>query len=304
MSAVMVESAAAGMRMAPTGRARRRRRSTRSLIARIITNLALVSYCLSTVSAFVWCVMTSLKSNPEFFSSSPWSTPHTAHVGNYSQAWSDARIGSYFVNSLYVTAVSVTASVGLSLMAAYALTRVPFRGRGFVRMVFLSGLIMPGFLVIVPLYSVLRDLHLLGSLNGLIIVYVASQMPFNVFVLSSFFGSLPKELEEAAYVDGCPPARTFFSIVVPQAGPAIASVGLLNILTIWNEFFFALVFLNNENSQTIPVGILGLSVNAEYSGQWVQLFAGLVISMVPMLVVFAVAQDRITKGLSAGGLKG
>lgn len=303
MSAVLVESAAPSI---PTSvrRTRRRPRPTRTLAARIITNLALVSYCLSTVSAFVWCVMTSLKSNPEFFSSSPWSVPHGVHLGNYPQAWDNARIGRYFVNSLYVTAVSVTASLGLSLMAAYALTRVPFRGRGFVRMVFLSGLIMPGFLVIVPLYSMLRDLHLLGSLNGLVIVYVASQMPFNVFVLSSFLSSLPKELEEAAYVDGCSPARTFFSIVVPQTGPAIASVGLLNILTIWNEFFFALVFLTDENSQTIPVGILGLSVNAEYSGQWVQLFAGLVISMIPMLVVFAVAQDRITKGLSAGGLKG
>lgn len=281
-----------------------KRRARGSLAGRIVLHLALASYCLSTVSAFVWCVMTSLKSNPEFFSSSPWSLPKHAQTSNYSKAWNISGIGRYFVNSLYVTAISVSLSLLLALMAAYALTRVPFRGSGFVRLVFLSGLMMPGFLVIVPLYFMLRNLHLLGSLNGLILVYVASQMPFNVFVLSSFFASLPKELEEAAYVDGASPSRTFFSVVVPQAMPAIASVGMLNILTIWNEFFFAFVFLNDQNNQTIPIGLLGLSVNAQYSGQWVELFAGLVISMVPMLIVFAVAQERITKGLTAGGLKG
>jgi raffinose/stachyose/melibiose transport system permease protein/N-acetylglucosamine transport system permease protein len=305
MTVAVTESASLAAPVAVPVRARRkRRRPGGSLAARILIYLALVSYCLSTVGAFVWCVMVSLKSNPEFFSSSPWSAPEHARIGNYGDAWNNARIGSFFLNSLYVTAVSVAASLGFSLMAAYALTRVPFRGRTLVRLVFLSGLMMPGFLVIVPLYFMLRDLHLLGSLNGLIIVYVASQMPFNVFVLSSFFASLPKELEEAAYVDGASPSRTFFSIVVPQTMPAIASVGLLNTLTIWNEFFFALVFLTDENTQTIPVGILGLSVNAEYSGQWVQLFAGLVISMIPMLIIFGLAQDRITKGLSAGGLKG
>jgi len=281
-----------------------KRRGRGSLAGRIALHLALASYCLSTVSAFVWCVMTSLKSNPEFFSSSPWSLPKHAETANYSKAWNISGIGRYFVNSIYVTAISVSLSLVLALMAAYALTRVPFRGKGFVRLLFLSGLMMPGFLVIVPLYFMLRDLHLLGSLNGLILVYVASQMPFNVFVLSSFFTSLPKELEEAAYVDGASPTRTFFSIVVPQAMPAIASVGTLNILTIWNEFFFAFVFLNDESSQTIPIGLLGLSVNAEYSGQWVELFAGLVISMVPMLIVFGIAQDRIAKGLTTGGLKG
>lgn len=282
----------------------RKRRDRGSLAGRIVIHLALASYCLSTVGAFVWCVMTSLKSNPEFFSQSPWSLPKHPQGSNYDRAWNISGIGGYFLNSLYVTAVSVTGSLLLALMAAYVLTRVPFRGRGLVRLIFLSGLMMPGFLVIVPLYFFLRDLHLLGSLNGLILVYIGSQMPFNVFVLSSFFTSLPKELEEAAYIDGASPSRTFFSVVIPQAMPGIASVGTLNVLTIWNEFFFAFVFLTDENTQTVPVGLLGLSVNAQYSGQWVELFAGLVISMVPMLIVFGIAQERITRGLTTGGLKG
>ena len=279
-------------------------RKRKGLGRRIALHLALVSYCLSNVGAFVWCVMISLKTNPEFFSSSPWSLPKVPQVHNYVDAWQGAQIGRYFVNSLYVTGLSVGFSLIFSLMAAYALARVQFRGRAFVRMVFLSGLMMPGFLVIVPLYFLLRNLGLLGSLNGLVLVYIAAQMPFNVFVLTSFFSSLPKELEEAAYVDGASPTRTFFSVVLPQTAPAIASVALLNCLSIWNEFFFALVFLTDEQQQTMPVGLLGLSISAEYSAQWVQLFAGLVISMVPMLIVFAFAQDRLAKGLSAGGLKG
>jgi raffinose/stachyose/melibiose transport system permease protein/N-acetylglucosamine transport system permease protein len=247
--------------------------------------------------------MVSLKSNPEFFSSSPWSVPKHAHAHNYVDAWNHAQIGRYFLNSMYVTVLAVGVGLIVSLMAAYVLARIEFRGRGMVRFFFLAGLMVPAFLVIIPLYSMLRQLHLLGSLTGLALVYIAVQIPFSVFVFTSFLSSLPKELEEAAYVDGASPLRTFATIVVPQAGPAIASVALLNTLNVWNEFFYALVFLTDENRQTIPVGIFGLSVNALYRAQWVELFAGLVITMIPMLIIFAVAQDRIAKGLTSG-LKG
>lgn len=281
------------------GRQRRRVRP-----GRIMMHLTLATYCLTSVSAFVWCAMVSLKTNPEFFSTSPWSLPESPQWGNYLDAWNGAQISRFFLNSLYVTLLSVTASLLVSVMAAYVLARVPFAGRSVMRMTFLSGLMMPAFLVIVPLYFLLRDLGLLGSLNGLVLVYIATQVPFSIFLLSSFFVSLPKELEEAAYVDGASPSRTFFSIVLPQVVPAVASIGLLNTLTIWNEFFFALVFLTDPASQTIPVGVLGLSVNAQYSANWVQLFAGLIITMIPMLVLFAVSQDRIARSVSIGGLKG
>ena len=248
--------------------------------------------------------MVSLKTNPEFFSTSPWSLPEDPQFGNYADAWSGAQISSFFFNSLYVTVLSVGLSLLVSVMAAYVIARVEFPGRAFIRLVFLSGLMMPGFLVIVPLYFLLRDLGLLGSLNGLVLVYIATLVPFSVYLLSSFFLSLPKELEEAAYVDGASPTRTFFSVVLPQVMPAVASLAVLNTLSIWNEFFFALIFLTDPESQTIPIGVLGLAVNAQYSANWVQLFAGLVITMIPMLVLFAVAQERIARGISIGGLKG
>jgi ABC-type glycerol-3-phosphate transport system permease component len=255
------------------------------------------------VSAFLWTVSISLKSNQEFFSSSPWALPKSPTLENYHQAWTNAHIGDFFLNSVMVTVGSVAVSLTLSAMAAYALGRIRFRGNNFVSMFFLSGLMIPGFLVIVPLYFLMRDLHLLGSLFGLGVVYVATQLPFNIYVLTGFFKTLPRELEEAAYVDGASPFKTFARVVLPLAGSGLASVALLNALIIWNEFFFALVFLSDESKFTLPLGLFRLSVNAEYSAQWTQMFAGLVLAMIPVLIVFGIAQERITRGLTLGAMK-
>ena len=271
---------------------------------RLILYVALVSYCLTSVAAFLWTISISLKSNQDFFATSPWSLPTHPTLENYRSAWTTAKIGTFFLNSAMLTVGTVTISLAVSATAAYALGRIRFRGNAFVAMFFLMGLMIPGFLIIVPLYFLLRDMHLLGSLVGLGIVYIATQIPFNIYVLTGFFRTLPKELEEAAYVDGASPLKTFFRVMLPLAGPGLASVALLNCLTIWNEFFFALVFISDENKFTLPLGLYRLSINAEYSSQWTQMFAGLVLAMIPVLIVFGVAQERLTRGLTLGALKG
>jgi len=271
---------------------------------RVLLYVFLVSYCLSSVGAFLWIASISLKSNPEFFSTSPWSLPQSPTLDNYRDAWTTAKIGTFILNSVIVTVVSVGVTLVVSSMAAYVLSRVQFRGNNALTTFFLLGLMIPGFLVIVPLYFLLRDMHLLGSLYGLIIVYIATQIPFSIYVLTGFFRTLPQELEEAAYVDGASALKVFVKIMLPLAGPGLASVALLNGLAIWNEFFFALVFLSEESKLTLPVGLFRLSINAEYSAQWTPLFAGLVLAMIPVLIVFGVAQERITKGLTLGAVKG
>ena len=283
-----------------------RRRGLRRVFspARVLLYVALVSYCLTSVAAFVWTISISLKSNQDFFGTSPWSLPSHPTLDNYRSAWTNAKIGSFFLNSAVLTFSTVAISLAVSATAAYALGRVQFRGNSLVSMFFLSGLMIPGFLIIIPLYFLLKDLHLLGSLVGLGIVYVATQIPFNIYVLTGFFKTLPRELEEAAYVDGASPLKTFLRVMLPLAGPGLASVALLNCLTIWNEFFFALVFLSDESKFTLPLGLYRLSINAEYSAQWTQMFAGLVLAMIPVLIVFGVAQERITRGLTLGALKG
>jgi ABC-type glycerol-3-phosphate transport system permease component len=137
-----------------------------------------------------------------------------------------------------------------------------------------------------------------------VLVYIASQIPLNIFLLRGFMVSMPKELEEAAYVDGASPFRAFVSVVVPQTGPMVMSLAVLNTLNIWNEFLLALVLLPRSENYTVPVGLLGLSIQAEYSANWVQLFAGLILTSIPMLILFAIAQDRIARGLTFGGMKG
>lgn len=189
-------------------------------------------------------------------------------------------------------------------MAAYVLARVVFPGRGFLNASLLTGMLLPTFAAMIPLYFLLQNMHLLGTLNGLILVYIANQIPLSIFVLRGFYVALPVELEEAAYLDGASASRTFFKVVLPQTYPVTVSLVVLNTLTIWNEFVLALVLLPKQSSQTIAVGLLGLSVSADYSGNWVQLFAGLVISSIPMIALFVIAQERIARGIQFGHVKG
>jgi ABC-type glycerol-3-phosphate transport system permease component len=261
-------------------------------------------YALFTVAAFVWVMSVSLKTNPELFSTSPWSLPRDPQFSNYPMAWNSAGIGDFLINSALVSVGSVVVVVAVSAMAAYALGRIPFRGSGLVYVVLLSGVAIPGFLVVVPLYFLLRDLGLLGTLAGLGLVYVATMIPFNVYVLTPYFRSLPLELEEAAMIDGAGPARTFFSVMLPISVPGLTAAASLSFLNIYNEFFFGLVFLSDPKTWTVSVGLYQLSVAATFGSQWVQLFAGLAIGMVPTVVVFALAQRRIAEGLTAGAIKG
>jgi ABC-type glycerol-3-phosphate transport system permease component len=271
---------------------------------RAVLYVVLVTYSLTSIGAFMWMLSLSLKSNPEFLSTNPLSLPLAPSLDSYASAWTTAKIGLFFANTVFVTVTSVGVSVVVSALAAYAFARIRFPGSAALQLLFTMGLMVPGFLIIVPLYFFMRDLHLLGSLIGLILVYVAVTIPFNIYMLTPYFRLLPTELEEAAYIDGAGPGRTFLLVMLPLAAPGLTSVIVLNVLTIWNEFFFAFVLLSDQNSFTIPMGLQGLSVAATYSAKWVELFAGLILSMVPVLVIFALAQGRITRGLTVGGVKG
>jgi ABC-type glycerol-3-phosphate transport system permease component len=271
---------------------------------RLLLHLTLMGYCLSSAAAFVWYLMTSLKSNNQFLTGSPWSPPSHLRFSNFTDAWRNGGLGRLVIDSFYVTVISVGVAIVVSTMAAYVLARVPFPGRGLLGTLFLTGMLLPTFASMIPLYFLLQNLHLLGTLNGLILVYIANQIPLSIFILRGFYASLPVELEEAAYLDGASASRTFRTAVLPQTYAVTISLIVLNTITIWNEFVLALILLPNQHTQTLPVGLLGLSVEADYSGDWVQLFAGLVISSIPMVVLFVVAQDRIARGIEFGGIKG
>jgi raffinose/stachyose/melibiose transport system permease protein/N-acetylglucosamine transport system permease protein len=281
---------------------RHRRRPMRP--GRMFNVVVLSFWAMSSIGAFAWAFMLSLKSEQEFYSTKPWSIPLHPNFHAYHVAWSIGQFGSFFLNSVIVTGVSVVASVGFASLASYVLGRIEFRGRGLVSALFLSGMMLPPFLLAIPLYFLLEDLHLLGTIWALVVVETAAALPFNIYVLTGYFRTLPYDFEEAAAIDGASSLRTFLSIMLPLARPALTSLGILQTVFIWNDLFYPLVFTTNEQNSTIPLGLLRLSFNAEKGGGYTTLFAGLIITVVPVLLLFAVAQDRIIRGLTAGAVKG
>jgi len=258
----------------------------------------------SSVAAFVWVVNVSLKTNVEFIGTPPFSPTETWSFENYAHAWEAGGVATYFGNSVLVAVGATVLGVFLSVLAAYPLARIRFRGSSLVLSVFIMGLMVPWMVTFIPLYLTLRDLGLLDSQLGLILVYATYNLPFNIFVMVGFMRSLPYELEEAAAVDGAGPTRTFFRIILPLLGPGMSSIAIISFLNNWNEFFYALVFITSKANMTLPVGLWQLSQAATYGSNWVTLFAAMMITVIPVLIVFGVLQRRITAGLTAGAIKG
>lgn len=257
----------------------------------------------SAIAAYLWVVNASLKTNVDFIGTSPFSITSTWSFGNYVEAWQTAGVATYFGNSVLVSVGATAIGVGFAVLAAYPLARVRFRGASIVLAVIVSGLMVPWMVTFIPLYLTLQDLGLLDSRLGLILVYATYNLPFNVYVMVGFMKTLPRELEEAAAVDGAGPASTFLRVIVPLLGPGMASITIISFLNNWNEFFYALVFITTPERMTLPVGLWQLNQAATYGSQWVTLFAGMMITVIPVLVVFAFLQKHITRGLTAGSLK-
>lgn len=275
-----------------------------SWLGNVLRGVVLVSFAVVSIGSFLWILSVSLKTNPEFFSTSPWALPRAPSLKAYESAWSAADIGAFFLNSVILTLLGSVFAILIAAPAAYALARTTITGQSIIYRFFALGILAPVVLVMIPLYFLLLEVGLLGTLWGLALVYVATTIPYDVFFLVPYFRTLPGELEEAAFVDGASVTTIFLKISLPLAGAGLASVGILNVLTIWNESFLAIVILDNPATYTIPVGMLGLYHSAQFSANWVELFAGLVITMIPILVFFGLMQNRISRGLTAGAVKG
>ncbi|MGW9114092.1 carbohydrate ABC transporter permease [Microbacterium sp. NPDC055683] len=220
---------------------------------------------------------------------------------NYGRAWTEASLGAALANSAVVAVVSIVAIVAVSALASYPLARVTRRWSRWTFFGLLGGLLIPAQLALLPLYSTMRDLGLLGSLWSVILINIGTAMPFSVFLYTTFLRDLPLEYEEAAVLDGCGPVRTFLRVVFPLVRPATGTVVILNLVGIWNEFFVPLLYLSGSGNDTAPVAIYGFV--SQYVTVWPLVFAGLVITVVPILIVYFSLQKYVIKGF-AGGLKG
>lgn len=248
-----------------------------------------------------WIVLSSLSTTREIFTNSLLASG--LHFDNYVKALTTNSLGWYFINSCIYVAVSLIGIVAISAPAAYVLSRFEFRGRKLVQMMFISGMGVPGAMMLIPLFIMFLRLELVGTLPGLILVYVTTSIPFTVYFLTGFFSSLPSEMEEAALLDGCTPFQAFWKIMLPLAQPGLITVTIFNFIALWNDYFWALIFVNTEERRTLQLGLQSLIQSMRYTGDWAGLFASVVIVFLPTFLVYIFLSEKIIAGITAGAVK-
>ncbi len=271
-------------------------------VLNVFSHGMLVLWALLVTMPLLWAVMSSLKTDKEIFTS-PWGLPGTLHFDNWSRAWSKSNIGDFFVNTVVVVGCSLVGTMLLGAMAAYVLARFEFPGRRVVYFMFVGGMSFPIILALVPLFFVMKNLALLNTFHGLILVYIAYSLPFTVFFLTSFFKTLPSSVAEAALIDGASQTRTFFQVMLPMAKPGLISVGIFNFLGQWNQYMLPTVLNTEEDKRVLTQGLVQLAASQQYKGDWSALFAGLVLAMLPVLGVYIIFQRQVQAGLTAGAIK-
>jgi trehalose/maltose transport system permease protein len=277
-------------------------RKTKKLIGRIAFYLFLVAIIFYTVFPFYWAIVSSLKSGSELFKVDFW-PPHPAW-DNYVAVFREQPFGRNILNSVFVAVSTVVLSLGLAVAAAYALGRIQFRGRTTLLFVVLGVSMFPQIAVLSGMFELIRAMGLYNNLFALTLSYMIFTLPFTVWVLTTFMRELPKELEEAAIVDGAKPFTIVTKVFMPLMGPALATTGLLAFIAAWNEFLFALTFTLSSEMRTVPVAIALISGASSYELPWGNIMAASVIVTVPLIVLVLIFQRRIVSGLTAGAVKG
>ena len=265
----------------------------------------------SIIVPVAWVFMASLKKNAEFIGGdvNPWALPKTFHYQNFITAFQDANMGTFFLNSVIVTAIALLLLLVLALPASYVLARFNFKGRKFLNGAFMAGLFVNINYIVVPIFLMLssanRALGVEFFLNNrfiLAVIYATSALPFTIYLLSGYFKTLPKGFEEAAYIDGCGHFKTMTKIMIPMAKPSIITVILFNFLSFWNEYIIAYTLM--DGNDTLAMGLKNLMAVERTATNYGIMYAGLVIVMLPTLILYICVQKRLTEGMTLGGLKG
>lgn len=248
---------------------------------------------------FLWITMNSFKNNKEIYGS-PFKLPATFKFSNYVDAWSTAKIAIYFVNSIIISFSAVIIIVLIASMASYYISRLkPSKG---IYSFFTLGIMIPIHAMLIPTFIMLRNANLLNTRLGLAIVYCAVNLSLSIFILVGFMKGIPKDLEEAAMIDGASVYRIFFSIIIPIAKPGIATIATLSFLNAWNDFLYAQVLISNPAIKTITQGIYNL--RGQYTTDYGLMSAGLVITIIPVTLIYILFQEQVVKGMTAGAVKG
>jgi len=273
---------------------------------RFIKKMALFAFMilLSLIQLFplIWLIDFSFMKSGEFFGGSVLKIPEEIQWENYINALTYGSVPKYLMNSLVITGVSVFVSALLSLMMAYAFTRMRWKMRTFFLNMILLGMIIPIHATLLPNFTLFHKLNLLDHPLGLILPYIAFSLPMSMFIMTGFLETLPKELEESAVMDGCNIFTIVFRIILPIASPAIATISVLNFITWWNEFIMANTYLVSDSYKTLPFSIMKFT--GQYSSNYGAQFAVMTLIAIPSIIIYILFSKYLTKGITAGAVKG
>jgi raffinose/stachyose/melibiose transport system permease protein len=264
-------------------------------------NLFLFALLVLAFYPLIWMVFTSLRTNPELYSN-PWGLPSSLNIENYVKVWKTSPIPTYFLNSLIVSTISTFLVLLLASMAAYGFSRLKFPGSNVLFYAFLAFYFIPPHIARIPLFFVLKALHLQNTYFVLIGPYVAFALPFSMLLIRGFMITIPSELIDAALIDGCSKFGIFYRIMLPLSRPILAVVAVFQFVSFWNEYLFALAFIHKRALMTLPVGLMDFV--GEFHTDWAAMAAGLTIATIPIIVVYVIFQRQIMQGMTAGALKG
>lgn len=259
-------------------------------------------YAIISLYPLLWMVLQSLKTDMEFYKNQ-YSIPLEPRWINYLTAWQKANLSLYYKNSLIVTAVSIVIGVLACALAAYAFSKLQFAGKKLLSVLLVIVLFLPSPMLTFPVYLICRDLGILNSYSGLIGPYVCGIIPLTMLIMTSAFDGIPKELSEAAKIDGCREYSLWWKIMMPLVKSSLATVSILAFLNIWNEYLWALVSVSDKKLFTLPIGIVDLGSKVFTYG-YGPVFAGMVMTTLPVVIFYISLQDQFVKAISAGAVKG
>lgn len=262
----------------------------------------LLLIAITQIFPLYWLITFSLKSNTEIFGENVIGLPKVWIWDNYVTALSSSNLIRYFLNSVLYTVVTVAVAGVIAAMAAYAVSRMIWKMRNIVYGLFMIGIMIPAQAALLPLFQILDKLGLKGGYLGLMIPYIAGALPMSIMILVGFYRGIPREMEEAAYIDGCGIFKCFVQIILPMVKPAIATASIFTFLGTWNELMLANTFVDSDKYRTLPVGIMSLA--GQYSTEWGLIGAGMVIATLPTIIIYFFLSKQVQESLVVGAVKG
>lgn len=269
-------------------------------MTKIIVNILLMAMVIGVAYPLIWTLLNSLKGNKEFYINN-FGFPQNPMWSNYVKAW-ERGIGTYYLNSFFVTTVTVVVSTFIAALAAYGLSRFDFKWKKVMFYSIVGGLLISQQVATLSLYEMLKAMKIYDTYLAMILPYIAFRIPFSVFFMYPYFRSFPKEIEEAAILDGCSHFGIFMRVVLPISKPIIASCGIMAAMFSWNEFIFALIFVESESLYTIPIGLMAF--RDALSTDWGPLLAGIILATMPIIIFFIFLQKYFIAGMTEGSSKG